>query len=254
MLVIIGGVLTAMKGIVSVEAAARHGTRLPPLRWLAFATSWPGMRPGLFTRPAGERPGARPGAWRLVARGFLRAAAGAGLIALARVLWGATESPGAATVVLLTGLSLLVHFGMFTVLAGAWRLAGADTSPLFQAPLRSASIGEFWSRRWNIAFSEMTALAVYGPLAGVVGRRHALIAGFLFSGLLHEAAISLPVGAGFGGPLLFFALHGALARIERERGPFGRVATLLWVVLPLPLLFHLPFLRGVVWPLLGAAD
>jgi hypothetical protein len=31
----------------------------------------------------------------------------------------------------------------------------------------------------------------------------------------------------------------------------GRAWTTLWLVAPLPILFHRPFLRGVVWPLLG---
>jgi alginate O-acetyltransferase complex protein AlgI len=30
----------------------------------------------------------------------------------------------------------------------------------------------------------------------------------------------------------------------------GRLWTVFWLVLPLPLLFHRPFLAGVVWPLL----
>jgi len=32
---------------------------------------------------------------------------------------------------------------------------------------------------------------------------------------------------------------------------FGRLWTLSWLTLPLPLLFHRPFLAGVIWPLLG---
>ena len=90
---------------------------------------------------------------------------------------------------LLPGLSLIVHFGVFDVLAGAGGRAGVDCTPLFRSPLRSASLGEFWGRRWNLAFSEMTALAVYQPLVLRIGRRPALAASFLGSGLLHELAI-----------------------------------------------------------------
>jgi alginate O-acetyltransferase complex protein AlgI len=247
MLVVIAGLLLAMKAVVSVEAWAREGTRLPPLRWLAFATLWPGMRPALFAHP--ERR--RSGGWPLVARGLVHIAFGLALFALARIAWHATGSAILASLALLPALSLLLHFGAFGVVAGLWRLAGVDASPLFRAPLRSTSLGEFWGRRWNLAFSEMTALAVYRPLSKAAGRRAGLLAAFGLSGLLHEAAISLPVGAGFGGPLLYFALHGLLTLIERERGPFGRVGTLASLALPLPLLFHAPFLRGVVWPLLG---
>ena len=30
------------------------------------------------------------------------------------------------------------------------------------------------------------------------------------------------------------------------------VETLAWLLVPLPILFHRPFLAGVVWPLIGA--
>ena len=248
MLVLIGVLLYAMKAVVSVEARAQDGTSLTAGRWLAFATLWPGMRPALFAAP--RRP--RPGGWPLVAHGLLRLAGGAALFAAARLVWRASGSLLLATLALLPALSLILHFGAFGVIAGLWRLFGVDATPLFRAPLRSRGLGEFWARRWNIAFSEMTALAVYRPLSEAAGRPAALLAGFALSGIFHEVAISLPVGGGLGGPFLYFALHGLLTLAERRRGPFGRVATVVSLVVPLPLLFHPPFLRGVVWPLLGA--
>ena len=247
MLALVAGLLYSMKALVSVEAAASEGTRLPPLRWLAFATLWPGMRPGLFASLGPPRSGAR----RLLARGLAGAALGGALVALARLAWNATGSAALASVALLPGLSLMLHFGAFDAIAGLWRLAGVDCGPLFRAPLRSASLSEFWGRRWNLAFSEMTALAVYRPLSEAADARVGLGAAFLFSGLLHEVAISLPVRAGLGLPSLYFAIHGGLVLIERERGPLGRSATLVSLVVPLPLLFHPSFLRGVLWPLLG---
>jgi len=247
MLVLIGALFFAMKVLVSVEAAARDGTRLPPLRWAAFATLWPGMRPALVAR---LQPG-RSGAASLLRTGLAYVALGSTLFLVALLAWRWTGSTVLSTVLLLPALSFLLHFGVFGIVAGLWRAAGADVGPLFRAPWRSASLGEFWSRRWNLAFSEMTSLAVYRPLALRLGRRAALVAAFLFSGLLHEVAISLPVRAGYGRPMLYFAIHGVLTQVERERGPFGRAATLLAVVLPLPLLFHPPFLQGVIWPLLG---
>src|SRR5207237_10088203 len=129
------------------------------------------------------------------------------------------------------------------------------------APLRSPSLAEFWGRRWNLAFSQMTALAVYQPLVRGYRRGPALAASFLSSGLLHELAISVPVGAGYGMPLGYFALHGVLSllegRLARAGHPIDRVSwvgrawTLAWLVLPLPVLFHRPFLAGVLWPLIG---
>jgi alginate O-acetyltransferase complex protein AlgI len=247
MLVVIAALFFAMKALVSVEARARDGTRLPPLRWAAFATLWPGMRPALMAHLQASRSGAAA----LLKTGLAYVGLGMALFLLAHLTWRVTASAVLATLLLLPALSFLLHFGAFGVLAGLWRAAGAEVGPLFRAPWRAESLGEFWSRRWNLAFSEMTSVSVYRPLAVRLGRRAALFAAFLFSGLLHEMAISLPVRAGYGRPLLYFAIHGALAQVERERGPFGRAATLLAVVLPLPLLFHRPFLQGVIWPLLG---
>jgi len=247
MLILIGSLFCAMKALVSVESRARDGTRLPPVRWMAFATLWPGMRPALVAR---LQPG-RSGAAALLKTGLAYVALGTALFLVARLTWRLTASAVLSAVLLLPALSFLLHFGAFGIVAGLWRAAGADVAPLFRAPWRSESLGEFWSRRWNLAFSEMTSIAIHRPLADRMGRRAALVAAFLFSGLLHEVAISLPVRAGYGRPLLYFAIHGVLTQVEREREPFGRVATLLAVVLPLPLLFHRPFLQGVIWPLLG---
>jgi alginate O-acetyltransferase complex protein AlgI len=143
-------------------------------------------------------------------------------------------------------------------------LWGVDARPLFKAPLVSKSLTEFWGKRWNLAFVEMTAIGIYRPLYRKVGRPVAIFTAFLFSGLLHEMAISVPVKAGYGLPLLYFSLHGLLVLAEGrlERGGFSiqrlgwwsRVWTLGWLALPLPLLFHWPFLRGVVWPLVGLSN
>ena len=248
MLALIAALLFAMKGVVSVEARAGGGTRLPWWRFLAFATLWPGMRPETFARLGPPREGGGT----LLGRGLTRLAAGIVLLGAGRATWSASGSRFAATALFLAGLSLTLHFGIFGVLAGLWRTAGVDAQPLFRAPLRSRGLAEFWGRRWNVAFAEMTSAAVYRPIAAAAGRRAGMLAAFALSGIFHEIAISLPVGAGFGGPFLYFAVHGLLTAAERGRGvPFGRAATLAALVLPLPLLFHRPFLAGVVWPLLG---
>jgi alginate O-acetyltransferase complex protein AlgI len=170
----------------------------------------------------------------------------------------------ATTLLLLPGLSLILHFGVFNVLAGAWRLAGVDCRALFRAPFASKSLAEFWARRWNLGFTEMTSLAIFRPLKRTLGDRGAAFVSFLFSGLLHELAISIPVKAGFGLPLLYFALHAFATaierRLERTGGLFagrpwlGWLWTMTWLLLPLPLLFHPPFLRGCFWPIIGAAS
>jgi alginate O-acetyltransferase complex protein AlgI len=250
MLAFVGFGLLAMKAIVIVEEQASGMPRLPIERWLAFSVAWLGMRPRLFEVQMEPVDGGR----ELIRHGFARLAAGLVLVLLARVCWVALESRVLSTALLLVGISLMLHFGLCNLLAGSWRLRQVPCNALFVAPLRSRSLNEFWSKRWNLAFSEMTSIAVYRPLAQHLGRNGALIVAFTFSGLLHEMAISLPVRAGFGLPLLYFALHGVLVLIERQHPRASFVGTpwvIFWLVAPMPLLFHPPFLRGVVWPLIG---
>jgi hypothetical protein len=260
MVALIIATLLGMKAVVAVES----GVRLSPLPWLGFALLWFGMRPAPFAKAG--RP-ALGGAHDLILKGLSRIAIGVGLIALARTIWNQRELIGEddsarwlATIPLLVGLSLTLHFGLFNVLAGWWRLLGVDCRPLFRAPMLSNSLNEFWSQRWNLAFSEMTALAIYRPVSSILDRKPALAAAFIVSGLLHELAISVPVKAGYGLPTLYFILHGLLVLLENalqrrglaiNRHPWlGRLWVWFWLVVPLPMLFHPPFLAGVVWPLI----
>lgn len=197
-----------------------------------------------------------------VAFGLLvRLLIGTGLVVAAWIVWIFTRSRVIATALILPGLRLMLHFGLFNLLAGGWRYLGVDAVSLFKAPLLSRSLTEFWGRRWNLAFSEMTAAGIYRPISRVTEKPAGIVAPFVGSGILHELAISLPVKAGFGLPLLYFALHGGLMLIEKaldKRGravstheAFGRIWVFFWLVAPLPVLFHPPFLNGVVWPILG---
>ncbi|HEX6275512.1 MAG TPA: MBOAT family protein [Polyangiaceae bacterium] len=256
MLALIAFALVTLK---LIAVARERAAGMPPLSftaWLAFSSAWLGMRPRLFISYGAP---ARDGAPVLLRRGAVNLALGLACVALARAVWSTTESRWAATIPLLVGLSLCLHFGLGTLLAGVWRLRGVETDAVFRAPLRSENLAEFWSKRWNLGFSEMTAALIYRPLSRRVGSTAALLAGFLASGLLHEMAISVPVRAGFGLPTLYFVLHGVLVGVERRlsqagrplSGRLGRAWSMFWILAPLPLLFHPPFLAGVVWPLLG---
>ncbi len=261
MLALISATLCAMKAVVAVEARASGVPPLDVRAWLAFVTAWFGMQPRLFASRAGGGRAVRHavrGAATLVRRGLARVALGLVLIALARWTWVATGSHLGASLLLLPGISFVLHFGLFNLNAALWRARGVPAYALFRNPIASRSLTEFWGRRWNLAFAEMTSLAVFRPLRRAIGPRVAVAAAFLFSGLLHELAISVPVGAGFGLPLAYFALHGGAMLAERPlsaRGHLagwrGRAWTVAWVVAPMPILFHVPFLRAVVWPLIG---
>lgn len=278
MLGLCGAMLYAMKGLVLTEHRLAGGASLTPVRWVGFTLSWPGMRPGPFvdTKRIEPVPAAATGAVvdgpfgadgaddartaSLARRGALHLALGFGLIVAARAARRVEALEVLAVPLLAVGLSLTVHFGAFHLLAAAWRRAGVGVGPLFRAPLAATSLGTFWSRRWNLAFSELMQLIVARPLRRLFGERAAVIGGFLASGILHELAISLPAGAGYGGPLAYFALHGALVRLEpwlaqratwlRAGGPWARVWVLGTLAAPLPLLFHAPFVAGVLSPLL----
>lgn len=242
MVAIVVVTLVAMK-IVTVAAA---GTLLRPHQWLAFV-GWGGMRPALFASLGQE---ARLDHAALVEHGLRAIVKGVFLLLLARLV--APWSVVTATVLALPALSLIVHFGLFDLMAAFWRRRGVPCGALFRSPLRSKSLSEFWSRRWNVGYSEMIATVVHRPIAKRFGSTAALFASFLASGLLHELAISVPVRAGYGLPTAYFVLHGFLVaaekRMSREPGPLW---TLSWLVAPLPLLFHGPFIRGVIWPLIG---
>ena len=251
-------VVVGLAGMKLVVVAQRRTDGKPPLsamRWLWFALAWLGMRPDPFAAP--RRP-ARNDGFELIAAGLRRAVQGLLVLGLAWALAGVIDDRVVA-VPLLLGVSLVLHFGFCAVLAGIWRWWGVPVEPLFNSPARATSLTEFWGRRWNLAFSRMTQLAVYRPLGPRVGRSAALAAAFLFSGLLHEVAISLPVDAGYGGPLAYFSVQALLVLLERRarsrgyapRGWWGRAWTIAALCLPLPLLFHEPFVRGVLFPLIG---
>lgn len=250
--------LYAMKSVVVVNAKPSVRDQLGLRSWLEFSLAWPGMQPRLFAKRADA---ALPQARELALRGVTRALLGAALIALSWFVWEETGSRLWVTVLLLPGLSLVLHFGLFNLLAAFWRWRGVDAKPLFRAPLLSESLSEFWSKRWNLGFSEMTSLGVYQPLRKRFGAQLALVVAFLFSGALHEMAISLPVQTGYGLPFLYFALHALAMVIERKleargtpiHGLAGRVWVTLWLVVPLPILFHEAFLEEIVWPIIGIA-
>ncbi len=258
MLALCAAGLYGMKGVVLVEHRASGADPLGVRAWLAFVLAWPGMRAKAF---AGAFGSARGGSAPLVRKGAVALAVGTVLLAVAHLVAPTTHGRVLATVLGLPALSLLLHFGVFDVCAAAWRALGADCRELFRAPLAARSLATFWSRRWNLAFSEMLQLAVHRPLRARLGARGATFAGFAVSALLHEMALSLPVHAGFGLPTLYFLLHGALVLVEEalaargrpveSRGVLAHVWTLTWLGAPVLLVFHPPFLEGVVWPLLG---
>lgn len=85
----------------------------------------------------------------------------------------------------------------------------------------------------------------------------ALLISFAASGLLHEAVITLPAGGGTGGPFLYFMLQGIGLCLERRflrRLPraLQKAWTVMWLALPLPLLFPPAFVLNIMSPFVRA--
>jgi D-alanyl-lipoteichoic acid acyltransferase DltB (MBOAT superfamily) len=161
----------------------------------------------------------------------------------------------------MVGLILMLHFGSFHLLSCAWRSLGVDARPLMNKPLASISISEFWGKRWNSAFRDLTHRFLFRPLNRLLGPRRAIVAGFLFSGIVHDLVISLPAGGGYGLPTLFFGIQAAAMFAERSpagnrlglmRSPYGRIFTMVVLILPAFWLFHPPFVRNIIVPFLLA--
>lgn len=247
--------LLSMKVIVMVEAyRGRPGLNM--LQWLAFSLGWFGMRPNLF-----EVFPAKPldGVISFVVKGTSRIIIGI-LLLIASVylqkycghIYFLYE------LVMLVGLSFILHFGILNLSTASWRFSGVDVKELFRSPYKATSLKEFWGKRWNMAFSEMTAMVVYKPLKTRYGIPLAMIASFLISGLLHEIAISFPVKMGYGLPFLYFVLHGLAMYAEGKvqfvkqiisNSILSHVWVFMWLILPMPLLFHHVFIVEVVEPL-----
>jgi len=258
MLAIIATTFSGMKIIAVAETYKGKKVKLSFKQWFVFALAWAGMRPQAFETLNGKpMPGAAP----IIRFGVTRFILGALLILFARLLVAnGIDNRILITGILLVALSFVLHFGLLSISAGMWRLSGADTYFLFRSPAKSNSLGEFWGKRWNLAFIEMSAVAVFRPLKKRFGEVAALVVSFIFSGLLHELAISLPVKQGYGLPTLYFITQGLVVLAERSvlkdaaflRNPIAsKLWLFFWLALPMPLLFHPAFVEQIILPIAG---
>lgn len=228
--VLLGG----MKGLVYAEWAGKE--RLPVGRYCVFAFLWFGMDPASFRN---RREGLE---WKDDVRLGL-------LLMLAGTLgaWLVWAMEWRQILVMFVPMSLGFHFGALRVLKGGLRAAGFPVRTLFPNVLEARGIGDFWSRRWNVGYSQMMQRLVGRPIEALAGENAGMMAVFVVSGFLHELAITLPVRSGFGLPTIYFTLHGILVLLEKRRGrPFGKIPALLAVAVPLGLLFPPSFQTDVI--------
>lgn len=223
-------------------------------RSFGYFLAWPGLDAAEF---ANGTEHSRPSVGEWIGAAVTTVAGLALVFGLARH----APTPYLAGWVGMVGLIMTLHFGSFHLLSCGWRAAGVPARPLMRKPFAATSLAEFWGRRWNTAFRDLAHRFLFRPLTPRLGPVGALWAGFLFSGLVHDAVISWPAGGGWGGPTLYFLIQAAGLVAERPkpgrraglgRGPAGRVFTLFVLAVPLGLLFHPPFVLRIIVPFLEA--
>jgi predicted DCC family thiol-disulfide oxidoreductase YuxK len=243
---------------------------------LGYFFAWPGMDAEKFlSRPQQKLDGLKPsgfpsGAERKIVLPFVAPTAKIFLGAV--FLFGTArfaQLPLPAGWIGMIGLILILHFGLFHLLAIGWRKAGLDVEPIMNAPLRSKTVDEFWGRRWNSAFNRLAFELISRPITRRLRRRSscdtarrprgtstlhfgaaiATLTAFLVSGLIHELVISLPAGAGYGLPTIYFLLQGIGIFLERAFPQIrGRIFTIFITAGPAFWLFHPPFVHSVILP------
>jgi alginate O-acetyltransferase complex protein AlgI len=236
----------AWRAATRANAGARVGAAA------RFFFGWPGMNPKPFLHTSNMR--------RIFSRAGLpgtlsRIVIGTGLIAAACIAVDGPLNPLLIGWTGMIGTMFALHFGLFDLLAWIWNARGVAVEPIMQRPFASDSLTEFWSR-WNRGFRDIASVLIFRPLRKHIGVSRAMLATFLFSGVVHDLVISVPARAGFGLPTLYFMLQGFGILIDRSIPARYALARrlLLYVTAaaPIGLLFHPPFVREVYVPFLHA--
>jgi hypothetical protein len=226
-------------------------------RTLGYLFAWPGMDAETFLDSAGDAP--QPTIKEWIGASVKTASGGA-------LLWGVVRRAPEGSDLLagwvgMLGIILILHFGVFHILSLAWRSAGVDAPPIMQAPLSSASLSDFWGRRWNLGFRHLTHRLIFKPVRIRAGVVPAILLSFLASGVIHDLVISLPARGGYGLPTSYFVLQGFGVLLERSllgkrlglgSGIRGWLFAVICAGAPSFILFHPLFVRGVILPFLSA--
>ena len=231
----------------------------PAWKHAAYLLAWPGMDALSFLQGRMASESSR------ALRGELLAAT-AKLTAGVALLFGAARAISSSHAYLagwigMTGAVMILHFGVFHMLSCLWRSLGIQARPLMNRPLAATSLSDFWGRRWNTAFRDLTYQFLFRPCVALYGPRWGILLGFLVSGVVHDLVISVPAQGGYGRPTMFFAIQGGAMIAERSRagrriglgdGPRGRLFAMVMLLAPVGLLFHRPFVIGIIVPWMRA--
>ncbi len=225
-------------------------------RAFAYLLLWPGMDVMSFLDQS--RTTNRP---RLVewVYAVIKLTLGVALITLSKYV--IPDHPLVGGWIGMAGIVFGLHFGLLHLLSNYWRESGIHAVPIMNAPVMASSLSDFWGRRWNLAFRDLSHAYVFRPLVGSLGVAGATMSVFVVSGVIHDFVISLASGAGYGLPTLYFTIQGIGLLFERSRiarrfgigkGVMGRLYCAVVVLGPVGLLFHRPFVEHVVIPMLRA--
>ncbi len=235
---------------------AASGNPVSPFDTVAWFFAWPGLDArAFFRRAVVTAPTVFEELFAVAKVGF-----GAGMLLLVAPAFR-VDSELVCGWAALIGIVFLLHFGTFHLAAMFWRRRGRDVKPIMNAPILATSVTEFWSRRWNLAFRDYASPFLFVPLMRKTNSAVAVLAGYTFSGLVHEIAISVPARGGYGLPTLYFALQGAAMLIERSAekrgiglssGIRGWCWTALVTIPGAYFLFHPAFVRAVVLPVVDS--
>jgi hypothetical protein len=226
----------------TVALATRHRP-MSATGLLVFLFAWPGVIADAFGK---RRVAQNIEPLRFLAA-WARTVVGAASVILLAV-YAPCISDGILGLAGIAALLLTVHLGIGDLLPWLLRWAGFGVPLLFDRPWAARSLTEFWSCRWNLAFVEMNQRLFLRRLYRYFGKGGSRFALFALSGVLHELALSFPAGAGWGLPLGYFLMHGALVAVEERFRIANRAWTWFWLITPSPCLFHEPFRRALVVP------
>lgn len=228
-----------------------------PAKIISYFLAWPGLDAAAFLAPARQPEKVIASEWSIAA---LKMGFGLALLFTATRFSGSVD-PYLTGWIGMLGVVFTLHFGLFHLLSCFWRSQGVNAPPLMDWPILSKSVSEFWGKRWNRAFRDLTHRFVFRPLTSRFGLAMGSLLAFLFSGLIHELVITLPAGGGYGGPTIYFVIQGVGLLVERSKtarrlglgtGWPSRLFTAAILVAPVGLLFPQPFVVDIVAPFLEA--